>query len=156
MPRPTSFRLPADLLGRLEAESHVSNTSVTSLVVTLLDEGLKIRQFPGIVYRSGPAGRRAGLVGGPDVWEVVRDLRHAAGDGMARIAHLAEESGLSAARITLAADFYAAFPDEIDARVEADEQAAERARTLVDQRDRLLSSCGGSLTRCCHRPPRIS
>lgn len=140
MPRPTSFRLPADLLDRLESESHASNTSVTSLVVTLLEEGLKIRQFPGIVYRDGPTGRRAGLVGGPDVWEIVGDLRHAGGRGMARIAHLAEETGLPAARIRLAADFYAAFPDEIDARVDADEQAADRARRLVEQRDRLLSS----------------
>lgn len=140
MTRPTSFRLPANLLDRLESESRSSNTSVTSLVVTLLDEGLKIRQFPGIVYRNGPTGRRAGLVGGPDVWEIVRDLRHAAGRGMARIAHLVEETGLSTARVTLAADFYATFPDEINAQLEADEQAAERVRRLVDQRDRLLSS----------------
>jgi hypothetical protein len=45
-----------------------------------------------------------------------------------------------AARLRLATDFYAAFPDEIDARVEADERSAERVRRLVDQRDRLLSS----------------
>ena len=49
--------------------------SITQLVSSLLDEGLKTRRFPGVVYRSGPVGRRAALVGGPDVWEVVRDLR---------------------------------------------------------------------------------
>ena len=140
MPRPTSFRLPAELLDRPEAESRTRNTSVTALVATLLDEGLKIRQFPGIVYRDGPTGRRAGLVGGPHVWEIVRDLRHASGRGMARIAHVAEEAGLPTARIRVAADFYAAFPDEVDARIDADEQAAGRVRKLADQRDRLLSS----------------
>ncbi len=140
MPRPTSFRLPAELLERLETESHVNSTSMTALVTTLLDEGLKVRQFPGIVYRVGPTGRRAGLVGGPDVWEIVRDLRHAPGRGMARITHLTDETGLPAGRISLAADFYAAFPHEIDTRIEADEQAAERVRQLVDHRDRLLSS----------------
>ncbi len=101
---------------------------------------LRVRQFPGIVYRDGPTGRRAGLVGGPDVWEIVRDLRHTPGRGLARIAHLADETGVPAARLRLATDFYAAFPDEIDARVEADERSAERVRRLVDQRDRLLSS----------------
>ncbi len=140
MSRPTSFRLPADLVQRLESESDAANTSVTSLVTALLDEGLKIRQFPGIVYRDGPTGRRAGFVGGPDVWEVIRDLRHAPGRGMGRITHLAEETALPIARIRLAADFYSSYPDEIDARIEADEQAAERVRRLVDQRDRLLSS----------------
>jgi hypothetical protein len=30
---------------------------------------------PGIVFRDGPTGRRAGLAAGPDVWEVVSALR---------------------------------------------------------------------------------
>jgi hypothetical protein len=43
---------------------------VTALVTAVLDEGLKIGRFSGIVYRDGPTGRRAGLAAGPDVWEV--------------------------------------------------------------------------------------
>lgn len=34
-------------------------------------------EHPGIVFRPGPTGRRAGLAGGPDVWEVVRAVRSA-------------------------------------------------------------------------------
>ena len=98
MPRPTSFRL---------------------------DEGLKTRQFPGVVYRPGPTGRRAGLVGGADVWEVIRDLRHWPGRSMESIA---EELELSESMVSLAADFYSAFPEEIDARIEANEQATEQVR----------------------------
>ena len=139
MPRPTSFRLPDELLDRLDVESRAADTSVTSLVALLLDEGLKTRQFPGIVYREGPTGRRAGLLGGPDVWEIVRDLRHTPGRGMERIGHLAVELDLSQDRVQLAADFYAAFPDEIDARIETDEQAAEHSRQLAARRERLLS-----------------
>jgi hypothetical protein len=140
MARPTSFRLPEELLERLEEEGRASGTSVTSLVTTLLDEGIKTRRFPGVVYRDGPTGRRAGLVGGPDVWEVIRDLRHAPGRGMKRVENVAEETDLPVERIRLAADFYAAFPDEIDTFIEADEQAAERVRRVIDQRERLLSS----------------
>ncbi|MGH3372687.1 MAG: hypothetical protein ACRDPR_22095 [Nocardioidaceae bacterium] len=140
MVRPTSFRLPEALLDRLEAESRTKGVSVTGLVAVLLDEGLKVRRFPGVVYRDGPTGRRAGLVGGPDIWEVVRDLRHAPGKGVKRIEHLAAATGLSAARIRLAADFYAEFPEEVDARVAADEQAGDRVRRQHDQRERLLSS----------------
>lgn len=140
MTRPTSFRLPEELLARLEEEGRDRDTSVTALVTALLDEGLKIRRFPGIVYRDGPMGRRASLVGGPDIWEVVRDLKHTPGRGNKRIQRLAEEVGVSTSRITLAADFYAAHPDEIDRAIAADERAAATARRLVDRREKLLSS----------------
>lgn len=140
MPRPTSFRLDDDLLERLETESRAASMSTTSLVSSLLDEGLKTRQFPGVVYRPGPTGRRAALLGGPDVWEVIRDLRHWPGKGMERVERLADELGLSANRVSLAADFYGAFPDEIDARIEENERAAEEIRRRAQQRETLLSS----------------
>lgn len=139
MGRPTSFRLPEDLLARLDEEGRASGTSVTALVASLLDEGLKTRRFPGIVYRDGPTGRRAGVIGGPDVWEIIRDLRQAPGKGMKRIERVAAEAGLPAARIRLAADFYTGHPDEIDRRIAADEEAAERANQMIDRRERLLS-----------------
>lgn len=140
MSRPTSFRLDEELLERLDAESRAASMSTTSLVSSLLDEGLKTREFPGVVYRPGPTGRRAGLVGGPDVWEVIRDLRGWPGRGMKRIEGIAEELDLSVSMVGLAADFYSAFPEEIDARIEANEQAAEQIRSRIEQRENLLSS----------------
>ncbi len=140
MPRPTSFRLEDELLERLEAEGRAASMSTTSLVSSLLDEGLKTREFPGVVYRPGPTGRRAGLVGGPDVWEVIRDLRGWSGRGMERIEGIAEELDLSVSMVGLAADFYSAFPEEIDTRIEANEQAAEQIRSRIEQRENLLSS----------------
>ena len=139
MPRPTSFRLAEELLDRLEVESRAAGTSVTQLVSVVLDEGLKTRRFPGVVYRAGPAGRRAALVGGPDLWEVVRDLAHAPGRGMDRVENLAAETGLPAASVLLAADFYAAFPEEIDALIDANERAAEEVRRQAARREQLLS-----------------
>lgn len=140
MTRPTSFRLDEELLRRLEEEGQASAMSVSALVATLLDEGLKTRRFPGIVYREGPSGRRAGLIGGPDVWEVARDLRHAPGRGERRVAAVAVELGLSADRVRLAADFASAYPGEINRLIELDEHAAERVKDLLSRRDQLLSS----------------
>ena len=140
MPRPTSFRLPEELLERIEDESRSVGASITQLVASLLDEGLKTRRFPGVVYRSGPLGRRAALVGGPDVWEVVRDLAAAPGRGMDRVETLVAETGLTAASVLLAADFYGSFPEEIDALIEADERAAAEVRRQTRRRERLLSS----------------
>lgn len=139
MPRPTSFRLPEELLERIEAESRSVGASITQLVSSLLDEGLKTRRYPGVVYHDGPLGRRAALVGGPDVWEVVRDLAAAPGRGMDRVENLAAETGLTTASVLLAADFYASFPEEIDALVEADERAVEEVRRQARQREQLLS-----------------
>lgn len=140
MSRPTSFRLDNELLERLDAESRAASVSTTSLVSSLLDEGLKTREFPGVVYRPGPTGRRAGLVGGPDVWEVIRDLRHWPGRGMERVERLADDLDLPVSMVSLAADFYSAFPVEIDARIEENERAAEEIRRRVQQRETLLSS----------------
>jgi len=36
-------------------------------------------EHPGVLFRTGPTGRRAGLAAGPDVWEVVRAVRSARG-----------------------------------------------------------------------------
>ena len=140
MTRPTSFRLPDDLLARVDAEAIATGTSVTSLVTSLLDEGLKSRRFAGVVYRNGPAGRRAGLARGPDVWEVIRAVRSAPGRGERRLHVVAESSGVALDEVRLAVEFYAAFPDEIDARIAADEQAQPELREAIDRRERLLSS----------------
>ncbi len=139
MGRPTSFRLPEELLVRLDEEAASAGTSVTALVSTLLDEGLRARRFPGIVYRDGPAGRRAGLVGGPDVWEIVRDLRRAPGKGEQKIKRLAADVGLPVDRVRLAVNFYATFPEEIDERIVMDERAGAGVREMVARRERLLS-----------------
>ena len=38
---------------------------------------MRMTEHPGVVFREGPTGRRAGLVGGADVWEVVRAVKSA-------------------------------------------------------------------------------
>ena len=90
----------------------------------VVDEALATRRFPGIVFRDGPAGRRAGLARGPDVWEIVRDLkRHSGEDDPVRL--VVEETGLVPEQIALASDYYAAFPDEVDDRIALDAKAYE-------------------------------
>ena len=145
MSHPTSLRLPEEVRMRLDDESRRIATAPSSLAVVLIDEGLKMRRFPGIVFRDGPAGRRAGLSFGPDVWEIVRDLkRHRADadpDSDGDPIHLvASETSLAPELIDLAADYYATFPDEIDDRIAADDRTAEELRALADRRERMLSA----------------
>src|SRR6202043_4196591 len=73
-------------------------TCIHSASNRLVDEALRMHEHPLIAFKDGPAGRRARLVGGPDVWEVigaVRSVREAepalAGDEV--LAVVAETSG---------------------------------------------------------------
>ena len=140
MSRPTSLRLPEDVRARLDDESQRISAPPSTLAVVLIDEGLRMRRFPGIVFRDGPTGRRAGLAKGPDVWEIVRDLKRAQGTGRQSIGFVAEETGLAPEMIELAADYYVVYPEEIDDRIATDARVAEELRELADRRKRMLST----------------
>jgi hypothetical protein len=45
--------------------------TLSSATSRLVDEALRLGEHPLITFKDGPAGRRARLVGGPDVWEVI-------------------------------------------------------------------------------------
>ena len=51
--------------------------SLSSAANRLVDEALRMAEHPGIIFRSGPTGRRAALAGGPDVREVIRAIKSA-------------------------------------------------------------------------------
>lgn len=140
MPASVSYRLGEELKRALAARAAVEGVTESSLVSRLLREGLATAAHPGIVYRGGPSGRRAGLAAGPDVSEVVTALRHAPGRGASKVAEAAEQLGIPESLVRLAVDFAAAHADEIDARIAANDAAAEQARRLAEQRGRLLAS----------------
>ena len=64
-----------------------------------IDEGVRMDDHPGIVFRDGPTGRRAGLACGPDVWEVIGALRSSELEGDEAIRATAEWSGLSVRQV---------------------------------------------------------
>lgn len=100
-------------------------------------------EHPGVAFREGPIGRRATLVGGPDVWEVIRSVRSArtAEPDLADselLEMIADNSGLPPRLVRTAMAYWADYPDEVEAllehtaRVEAQAAAAhERTRTLL-------------------------
>lgn len=140
MPASVSYRLDPQLKERLVQRAHDEAISETSLVTRLLDEGLKTSAYPGIVYRAGPAGRRAGVAGGPDVWQIVVALRHTGGRGDARIGAAAEQLDIAEHLVRTAVSFAAAHPQEVEAMIERNEAAAERAIQAARERERFLAS----------------
>jgi hypothetical protein len=103
-----------------------------------IEEGMRLERHPGIFFRDGPAGRRAVLVGGPDVWEVVAAVRGATERGEKLVNAVAEGSGIPPERVRIAIRYYAEFPDEIDTWIDmVDREADELERTLERQRQIL-------------------
>jgi hypothetical protein len=72
---------------------------------------------PLITFRDGPTGRRAGLVDGPDVWEVAMWVDDLAAEADP-LAALLEDSVLTRSHLHTALRYRAAYPDEIAARIE--------------------------------------
>ena len=116
----------------LDARSERLGQSKARVAERLIEEGLRVEEFPGIVFRSGPTGRRPGIAGGPDVWEIVRDLKGVTAEGADDpIAKVARVSGLDRAVVELAASYYAAYPEDIEARIRINDQAADRLRRVL-------------------------
>jgi hypothetical protein len=144
MSSPRSVRFDDSVVDRLT--SYVSRhpgLTASSAAARLVDEGLRMEEHPGVMFRDGPMGRRATLVAGPDVWEVIRAVRSArAGEpdlSEAEILDLvADNAGVASRLVRVAVDYWAAFPIEVDALVEhaarteeAHRAAAERSRGLL-------------------------
>ena len=73
------------------------------------------------------------------MWEVVALLRGLSGSVEKRVARAAEQLGLTAAQVRAASRYYAEFPDEIDAEIAANEEAADREVAVWEAERRLLS-----------------
>jgi hypothetical protein len=115
--RTFSARWGADVLDRLQRRSELDGINRSRLAERYVDEGTRMDEHPDIVFRSGPAGRRAGLAGGPDVWEVMMTLRGGKPRGEKAIGATAELLNLADRQVRSAVRYYAAFPDDIDERI---------------------------------------
>lgn len=97
-----------------------------------------MQAHPGVVFRSGPAGRRAGLALGPDVWEVARVFRQldAAGDELLQTT--AALTGLAVQQVLFAMRYYAEFSEEIDAWIARVDEEADRAEQAWRREQALI------------------
>jgi hypothetical protein len=117
--------------------------SASSVTNAFVDEMLRAEEHPGITFRPGPTGRRAGLAGGPDVWEIVgtlQALREEDGElsGDALVEATAAALGLTPRQIRIAVRYYTAYPAEVDQRIAANHEAAAEAEAAWRAEQELL------------------
>lgn len=135
----TSYRLDPSLKARLAEQAAAEGTTETALVTRLLEQGLAAIAHPGIVFRPGPSGWRAGVAGGPDVDEVVRSVRAARSVGDEAVVETADSLGVDPRLVRVAIDYAAEHLDEIETRLKENEEAADRVRRLTAARAAVLA-----------------
>jgi hypothetical protein len=141
---PSSVRFEPRVLRRLTAfvATH-PEMSLSSASNRLVDEALRMHEHPLVVFKDGPAGRRARVVGGPDVWEViaaVRSVREAEPGltGEDALAVVAETSGAPVAMLRAALAYWADYPDEVDAFINRAQAEAAQAEAAWRRQQELL------------------
>ena len=132
---PTPVRFDTEVAGRLAsfAASH-PGLSLSAAANLLVDEGLRMAEHPGVVFRDGPTGRRASLGGGPDVWEIIRAVKSArtaepdlSEDDL--LALVVDNTGVPLRMMRTALSYWSSFPAEVDAEI----VAADHAETAADE-----------------------
>jgi hypothetical protein len=118
--------------------------SLSSAANRLVDEALRMAEHPGIIFRSGPTGRRAALSGGPDIWEVIRAIKSARAaepelhdDDLLSL--VSGNTGIAPRLLSTATRYWAAYPDEIDAEIATADAAEEAAEEAWLRERRLLA-----------------
>jgi len=133
-----AIRIETETLRALRERSAQSGEPIVRLAGRYLREGMRRDRHPGIVFRDGPAGRRAVVIGGPDVWEVIAAARSAPERGEKLVHALAQRIGVPVEKIRVAVSYYGEYPDEVDQFIAANEQEAEQLERALENERRLL------------------
>jgi hypothetical protein len=141
---PSSVRFEPRVLERLSAFVAVHRElTLSSATSRLVDEALRAHEHPLITFKDGPAGRRARVVSGPDVWEVigaVRSVREAepelTGDDV--LAVVAETSGAPVPFLRAALAYWGDYPEEVEAFLDRARAESAQAQAAWERQQELL------------------
>jgi hypothetical protein len=139
MAAPLSIRFDPKILDRLRRRAQANPGSTPSgLAQRLVDEGLRMAEYPGVLFKDGPSGRRAALAFGPDVWEIIKVVREIDERGAAAITAAADMLALPEAKVRVAMHYYAGYPNEIDGEIDEADRTSSAAEAAWRTEQRLL------------------
>jgi hypothetical protein len=111
-----SVRLDDRLAERLRVRARAAGETLSDRLRRYAEEGSRRDEHPLITFRDGPTGRRAAVVGGPDVWEIAMWLADLAGEDDP-VSVLTVEQDISRPLIEAALRYRDAYPEEVEARI---------------------------------------
>src|SRR5688500_409933 len=124
--RHLSIRVDDKLVERLDAEANRSGQSRSELAKTFIEEGLRMLNHSRIFFQDGPSGRRAKLLHGMDVWQLIPVLADPKRADEKAIKKVAKLTGLHSSQVEDGLRYYLEFPEEIDERIRRNDELAER------------------------------
>jgi len=115
-----SLRLPTETLREIERMAQESGRDFSAVTKDLLEEAIKMRRCPGIVFVEGTSGRRARVAGtGIEVWEIISTYQSVKKDaGRLKKSY----RWLSPEQLRAALAYYSAYPEEIDQQIEKNQR----------------------------------
>jgi len=115
-----SLRLPVETTKEIEQMAQETGQDFSNVTKDLLQEAIKMRRCPGILFAEGTGGRRARVAGtGIEVWEVIATYKSVKEDfkRLQKAYHW-----LSAEQLKAALGYYRIYPQEIDRLMEQNER----------------------------------
>jgi len=115
-----SLRLPPETMKEIEQMAKETGQDFSNVTKDLLQEAIRMRRCPEILFAEGTSGRRARVAGtGIEVWEVIAAYKSLKGDfkRLQKTYHW-----LSGEQLKAALGYYTIYPNEIDRIIEQNEQ----------------------------------
>ncbi len=128
--RHLTLRLDDAALEHLERAARRAGVTRSELARTLIEEGLRMEEHPGIVFRAGAIGRRPAIAGGPQIWWIASIFRALGSDSKDLLAHTVELTELPPHQVGIALRYYTAYPDEVDAWIDRNNAFAEEGHDV--------------------------
>ncbi len=116
----TSLRIFDKTYREIKKLAEESGRDFSAMTNDLLEEAVKMKRCPGVIFADGVTGRRARIAGtGIEVWEIIADYKamDLSFDVLRHAYHWLQESQLRAAL-----GYYRLYPEEIEKRILQDEK----------------------------------
>ena len=107
-----SMRIPEKLITELQSISQESGKDFSTVTKELLQEAIKMRHCPGVIFTEGVSGCRARIAGtGIEVWELIAGYKSVDEDfqRLRSVYHWLTDQQLRSS-----IGYWKAYPDEID------------------------------------------
>jgi uncharacterized protein (DUF433 family) len=130
-----SLRLSEETVREIDRIAKDGGEDFSAAAKNLLEEAIKMRRCPGIVFSSGVSGRRARIAGtGIEVWEVIGQY-----ENLGRDQTLLQETfhWLKPGQIKAALGYYTVYADEVIDLISRNEEWTEE--TLRKRHPALIS-----------------
>lgn len=125
---------------RLRESARRHRMAISTLAERLIDEGLRLEDHPLVVFRPAATGRRAVLVGGPEIADVVGAIVGGDVPVEQRRPRAAELLAITEAQVDAALAYYAEFTQEIDTLIAERTRQADAAEARWRRQQALLES----------------